>query len=315
MAFRDGFRAYQNHEYPRAIEDLKYAADHSPTLGDQALLFLALAQTVLNDLAGSVDTLARLVKTYPESVAIDPAEELWAENLLRLGRTIDAAAVASGLLARRPKPRTEQQVRTIEARALIANGNPKAAYAQLMELRDKYPRSDSDAEARVLVDQILTSHPEVADTRSLTYQLHESELLLREGALAHAEMMADVGLGKEPEPSVRAELIWIKARALKPEPERAKAAILEYLQIAPRGPDAAAALEALALIYWHDDQYDEARATLDKLVANFPSSEQAPGAMLRIGRIFEDEHRLDDARAAYRRLAARYPNSDAAEDA
>ena len=315
IAFRDGFRAYQNHDYPRAIEDLKYAADHSPSLGDHALLLLALVQTDQNDFAGSVDTLARLVKTYPESAEIDPAEELWADNLLRLGRTIDATAVAWGLLARRPDPRTEQEVRITQAKALIAIGNPKAAYADLMELRDKYPRSDSDAEARVLVDQILTSHPEVADTHSLTYHLHESELLLREGALAHAEMMVALGLGMEPEPSVRAELIWIKARALKPEPERAKAEILEYLQIAPRGPAAPAALEALGLIYWHDDQYDQARATFDRLVAGFPNSEQAPGAMLRIGRIFEDEHRLDDARSAYRRLAARYPNSDSAEDA
>ncbi|MGA9725321.1 MAG: transglycosylase SLT domain-containing protein, partial [Candidatus Binatus sp.] len=91
--------------------------------------------------------------------------------------------------------------------------------------------------------------------------------------------------------------------------------ILEYLQIAPRGPDAPAALEALALIYWHDDQYDVARATLNRLVANFPGSELAPGAMLRVGRIFEDEHQLDSARAQYRLLAARYPGSDAAEDA
>lgn len=114
---------------------------------------------------------------------------------------------------------------------------------------------------------------------------------------------------------MRAELTWIKARALKPEAERAKAAILEYLQIAPRGPDAPAALEALGLIYWHDDQYELARATLNRLVANFPGSERAPDAMRRVGRIFEDEHRLDDARSEYRRLAARYPNSDAAEDA
>ena len=79
-----------------------------------------------------------------------------------------------------------------------------------------------------------------------------------------------------PEPAVRAELVWVTARALKPEPERAKRAILEYLQIAPRGHDAAAALEALALIYWHDDQDDLARATFNRLVANFPGSELAP---------------------------------------
>ena len=184
-----------------------------------------------------------------------------------------------------------------------------------MELRDKYPRSDTDAEARVLVREILASHPEVADTNSLAYHRAESELLLREGALSEADEQANAGLAMSPEPAVRAELVWVTARALKPEPERAKRAILEYLQIAPSGPDAPAALEALALIYWHDDQYDLARATLNRLVANFPASERAPGAMLRVGKIFEEQHQLDSARAQYRRLAARYPRSDAAEDA
>jgi soluble lytic murein transglycosylase len=184
-----------------------------------------------------------------------------------------------------------------------------------MELRDKYPRSDADAEARALVHSILASDPEIADTSSLTYHRAEAELLLREGALSEADEQASAGLAMAPEASLRAELVWVKARALKPEPERAKSALLEYLQIAQRGPDAAAALEALALIYWHDDQYDLARATLNRLVANFPGSSLAPGAMLRVGKTFEEQHQLDSARAQYRKLAARYPGSDAAEEA
>ncbi|HYL58121.1 MAG TPA: transglycosylase SLT domain-containing protein, partial [Candidatus Acidoferrales bacterium] len=89
----------------------------------------------------------------------------------------------------------------------------------------------------------------------------------------------------------------------------------EYLRIAPRGPSAPMALEALALLYWHDDLYDSARATFGRLIANFPQSSLAPGAMLRIGRIYEEEHKLDSARAQYRRLATRYPGSDAASEA
>src|SRR5277367_1079931 len=184
-----------------------------------------------------------------------------------------------------------------------------------MELRDKYPHSDADAEARSLVNSILASNPAVAETGSLAYHRVESELLLREGALSEADEQANAGLAMAPDAAVRAQLIWVTARALKPEPDRAKRAILEYLRIAPRGPDAAAALEALALIYWHDDQDDQARATFNRLVANFPASERAPGAMLRVGRIFEELHQLDSARAQYRRLVARYPGSDAAEDA
>jgi soluble lytic murein transglycosylase len=315
-AFLDGYRAYQSHDDSGAIVSLKFAADNFPALGDYALYYLAFAQHDQGDLNGSAVTLDRLVKTFPQSVTIDPAEAMLADNLLKLGRNAEASEVASRLIARGPEASIEQGARVTEARSLIALGNPKSAYAQLMELRDKYPRSDADAEARVLVHEILASHPEVvADTNSLAYHRAESQLLLREGALSEADEQANAGLAMSPEPAVRAELEWVTARALKPEPERAKRAILEYLQIAPRGPDAAAALEALALIYWHDDQDDPARATFNRLVANFPGSELAPGAMLRVGKIFEELHQLDSARDQYRRLTARYPGSDAAEEA
>jgi len=157
--------------------------------------------------------------------------------------------------------------------------NPQPVYK---ELRDKYPHSDADAEARSLVNSILASNPAVAETGSLAYHRVESELLLREGALSEADEQANAGLAMNPDPAVRAELVWVTARALKPEPDRAKSAIFQYLRIAPRGPDAAAALEALALIYWHDDQDDQARATFNRLVANFPASERAPRCLMSL---------------------------------
>ncbi len=314
-AFLDGYRAYQGHDNARAIERLKFAADHFPALGDYALYYLALAQHDQGDLAGSAETLQRLVSSYPQSVTRDQAELLLGQNLVKLGRSFEAVAVATRLLGRHPEPSIEQGARIVEARAWIALGKPQAAYTQLMELRDRYPRSDADAEARSLVSSILASNPGVVDTRSLTYHRGEAALLLREGALAEANEQAEMGLAMAPEESIRAELVWVQARAQKPDPDRAKRAILEYLQIAPRGPDAAAALEALALIYWHDNDYAPAREALSRLVAEFPANERAPGAMLRIGKIFEEEHKLDSARAEYRKLAARYPNSDAAEEA
>ena len=314
-AFLDGYRAYQNHDNSRAIDRLKFAASNFPALGDYALFYLALAEHDQGDLNASADTLDRLVRSYPDSVLIDRAEMTLADNLLKLGRNAEAYGVASRLIARTPEASIEQPARIAEAKALVALGNPKSAYADAMELRDKYPRSDADGEARTIVHSLLASNPELADTASLAYHRDESELLLREGDLSASEEQASAGLAMAPEPSVRAELVWVTARALKPQPDRARRAILEYLRIAPRGPDAPAALEALALIYWHDDQDDLARATLNRLVANFPASALAPGAMLRIGRIFEEQHRLDSARAQYRRLAARYPGSDAAQDA
>jgi len=124
---------------------------------------------------------------YPESVMLDRAELQLGETLAKLGRNQEASALAARLLARLPDPPIEQGARIVEARALIALGNPKAAYTQLMTLRDKYPRSDSDTEARALVHSILASNPDVVDSRSLTYHREESGFAATRGAAGGGE--------------------------------------------------------------------------------------------------------------------------------
>src|ERR1035437_6510704 len=163
-----------DHDNARAIDRLTFAADNFPALGDYALFYLALAQHDQGDLNASADTLERLVRSYPDSVMIDRGEIMLADNLLKLGRNAEASAVASRLIARGPEASIEQRARIAEGRALIALGNPKSAYTRLMELRDKYPRSDPDGEARAIVHSLLASNPEIADTASLAYHRDES---------------------------------------------------------------------------------------------------------------------------------------------
>ncbi len=194
-AFLDGYRAYQSHDNARAIDRLKFAADNFPALGDYALFYLALAERDQADLNASADTLDRLARSYPDSVMIDRSEMILADNLLKLGRVAEASAVASRLIARTPEASIEQRARITEARALIALGNPKSAYADAMELRDKYPRSDSDAEARTIAHSLLASNPELADTRSLAYHRDESELTAARGRFVRGRGAGERGAG------------------------------------------------------------------------------------------------------------------------
>lgn len=310
-AFVDGYRAFQARDAARAIAQLKFAVDNFPALGDYALFYLGAAQRDTGDLSGAASTLERLGLDYPQSVLVNRGDLDRAEILLKLGRNAEAAAVAAQLVARGPEPSIEQGARIAQA----ASGDSKGAYVQAMALRDLYPHCDLDAEARRIAYAMLAANPAVADTNSIAYHRSEADLLLREGELEAAVRQARAGLAMAPEAEMRAELKWMEARALKPDPEPARRALLEYLQIAPRGPAAGLALEALALIYWHEDQYDLARKTFGRLVAQFPGSALAPGAMLRIGRIFEEQKKLDPARTQYRKLAARYPSSEAAAEA
>ncbi len=66
-AFLDGYRAYNNHDYARAIDRLKFAADNFPALGDYALYYLGLAQREQGDLNGAVNSFARLLDPIREA--------------------------------------------------------------------------------------------------------------------------------------------------------------------------------------------------------------------------------------------------------
>jgi peptidoglycan lytic transglycosylase len=314
-AFLDGYRAYQNRDYGRAEQQLAIASANFPELADYALFYLASAQRDSGNLTSAAATFASVAADFPQSVLAGRAQLETARALLKLGRFADASGIAAHLAVRTSQPELEQQARLVETKAEAAAGDWRAAYDEFMALRDKYPRAATDSEARAGAYAILSTHPSVADTSSLSYHRAEAELLLRENERALALSQAERALAMAPAVAVRASLLWIEAQALRFNPGRRKGVLLEYLRIAPRGPAAPEVLEALGLLYWHDKKYLSARIELGRIVSHYPWTRLAARAMLRIGRILEDQGRYDAARGEYRRLAARYPESESAAQA
>ncbi len=315
QAFVDGYKAFTGHDYSRAASELAFAASHYATLADYALFYLGEAQAKQGDLASAAATFERLRAEYPQSVMTPRGELELAQILLGLGRATDSYSVATHLSATATDPSLEQNARLLEAEALRAMGRNKDAYDKAMALRESAPHGDADSKARGLAYSILAADPSVSVLPAFDYHRNEAALLLREGIASLALEQAIKALPLAPTASDRVEALWLEAQALKGDSERQKQALLEYLSIAPRGPAASAVLYDLALIYWKEENFDAARATFGKVVAQFPSSSHAPGAMLRIGRIYEELHNYDAARAEYGRLVERYPGTEAAEDA
>jgi soluble lytic murein transglycosylase len=313
-AFADGYRAYRAKNYALAADRLRAAAQSNPVLGDYALYFLGRAQQGQDDLAGAAASFTRLTNEYPASVLAPHGELELAEVQFGLHMNDDASATAARLIATTSDESLERKARLVEARGLAAAGKYRIAYDHAMKLRHLYPRSDEDGPARTLAYELLSRHPGMIATDTLDYHHDEAVLLLEEGQLADARVQAEAALAMSPSAQARIELTWIEARSLKPEPEAQRAELLRYLRLAPSGPDAPKALEALGLLYWHENDYADAVASLAKIAARFPSSKEAPGSIYRIGRIYEEERKYEDARAAYRRLDARYPESEDALD-
>ncbi len=310
-AFAAGYQAYERGDMVSAIQSLQAAGD-AGVLGDYTLYYLGQAQLRQQDLNGAAASFTRLVSRYPQSIFAARAELALANLAMTRSQPAAARGYALAALDRSESAGVQAPARLVLGQALIELGQASAAYQQLQQVRRNYPRSASDAGARALERSLLLSHPELADTSSLTYLTGEAELLLSEGQTGAAYAAASAALALQPPASVRAAMLWTQARASRANRERA---LKSYLAAAPRGPKAPQALFDIARIYWHRKDTAGARMYLRELTADFPDSSLAAGAMLRIGRTYEDEDRFDQARSAYLAAAAAHPHSAAAADA
>jgi soluble lytic murein transglycosylase len=314
QAFVEGYEAYRAHDLMKTIERMTLAADKYPALADYALFYLGSAQRDSGDNQSAAATFRRLSYGYPQSVFADEASLQYAEIEFKLGQPGYAQAAAAALIARNPAADIDQRARLVEARAMLARGDVQGAYGRLQALREKYPQESADGEARTLAYSIVAAHPDLIDTHSLGYHRREAALLLHEGESAMALSQIYAALALDPPPSVHAEMLWLRARALRAYPDREALALNAYLKYAPHGEKAADALYRLGHLQWRTDDTKAARATFARLVEGFPASDLAPAAMLDIGRAYEDDTQWDPARAEYLRLVRSYPHSTQAAD-
>lgn len=313
-AFVEGYQAYRDRDYMKAIERMTLAANKYPALADYALFYLGSAQRDNGDHISAAVTFARLRDGYPRSVFAGQAALEYARLELQLGNLDDARTAAAELAALSPGADLEQQARLVEARAALGLGDARGAYDQAQALREKYPQGATDADARALAYSIIAAHPDLIDAHSLGYHRRESALLLSEGQPAMAMRQIDAALALAPGAPMHAELLWLEAHALRAHPNREAQALRGYLKLAARGPKASQALYRLGHLYWRLGDTTTARAMFSKVVGSFPASALAADAMFDIGRTYEDDGDWNLARAGYLRLVRSYPHSSSAAE-
>ncbi|HEY2525527.1 MAG TPA: transglycosylase SLT domain-containing protein [Candidatus Binataceae bacterium] len=314
QAFVEGYQAYLARDLMKTIERMTLAAEKYPALADYALFYLGSAQRDSGNEQSAAATFRRLSLSYPQSVFADQASLQYAEIEFKLGRLGDAQAAAAALAARNPAADIDSPAMLIGARSALGLGDAGGAFRQLQALREKYPQGAEDAEARTLAYSIAAAHPDAIDTHSLDYHRREAALLLHEGQSSMALAQCDEALALGPPPSVRAETLWLRARASRVNSEREMLALNAYLKYASHGDKAPEALYRLGHLQWRTGDTQTARATFTRLIEAFPASPLAPAAMFDIGRAFEDDANWNAARAEYLRLVRSYPHSDEAAD-
>jgi peptidoglycan lytic transglycosylase len=315
QAFVEGYNAFQRGDWLAAIERMHLAAAQVPELIDYALYYQGCARRENGDFAGAAVTFRRLAASYPHSVLADRAEIAFAEIELKLAHPDLARLAVRTVVDRTSDSALEQTARLILIRALEASGDFRSAYSEAQSLRESFPRGAADPAARKAAYAILAAHPSVAATGTLSYKRGEGALLLREGRVAAALEKLAAALAMKPPPALRAEIVWLEAKASRGSPESQRAALNRYLALAPAGSHAPAALSALAHSWWRVDNTELTRHYFNRLVHEFAGNALAPKALFGIARTYEDDGDRKAARIQYQRLIARYPSSEAATDA
>lgn len=311
-AFLEGYEAYRRRDYFEAMERMQLASRTLPDLADYALFYLGHADRASGNTPDAISAFRQLSVDYPQSVLADAGALEYARLELDSGRP-DLALPAALEVAARGGASAAQDARMLIARAKFASGDFRAAYDEAQRLRDQFPTGSNDADARALAYRILRDHPGLVDTSSLGYRMAEASLLLREGQPSLALAQIHAALATSPPLSTRAELTWLLAEASRADVQRNRAALIRYLALAPAGPHAPAALNALAHSYWRADDTAQARLYFGRIVRRFAAA--APTALFELGRTYEDDGAFDSARTNYLSVLRRFPDSEAAADA
>jgi soluble lytic murein transglycosylase len=314
QVFVEGYQDYHRGDWIGTIERMHLAATRVPELADYALYYQASAERQNSNPTAAAADFSRLAAAYPFSVWANDARLAYGQIELTAGRPDLALDAAQEVRDRNPDPGDDSQARLMIAQALQAQGDARGAYDAAQELRQLYPQGANDAAARALAYQILATNPAIVDTESLSYLHNEAALLLREGQPSLALERIDDALATSPPLSIRAELLWLEARASHGNPASERAALSQYLALAPQGAHAANAFSVMAHSWWRSGDTDQARTFFERLTRQFPSSDLAPEAMFDIGRTYEDDGDYASARSAYHQMVARYPDSDYGAD-
>jgi soluble lytic murein transglycosylase len=313
-AFVEGYHAYQQRDMIVTIGRMRLAASQLPELADYALFYLASAERESGDRQSAADDFRRLTLMYPQSVWANHAGLEYARLELKLGHPDYALAAASRVVSETSDPEIAQNARLTMAYALIATASWREGYNQAQEIRRMFPTDPADSAARRLASGTLRAHPTVINLTPLDYHRTEAALLLREGDNNAALDEIGAAMGLRPPRSVQAELTWLSAQASRSQPERMRIQLQRYLELAPRGAEAAAALNRLAHLYWHENATGIARSYFHRLFKEFPQAELAPTVMFEVGRTYEEDGDLQSARLAYQALVRHYPSTETAVD-
>lgn len=300
-------------QYSEAIPPLEALCPTYAEMADYCLHYLALSRARSGDEAGADALWAQLASTHPQSLL---APRAYLERA-RLRRAAGDLITARALLATaRASEDDDVSLRALLELAAIdrADGNPGAAYDDLMAARTRAPSTPLGREAKRQIVELRQQYPDL-DPRGAALDA-ELRLLIKEGDYAAARDAADRLLASAPA-AERPQLLRLRADT-ELGAGQTELGLATLQDIVRQYPDSDAAPEAqwrYASLLWNRDRNDEARAAYLEFRRRYPAHARMPEVIYALARIAQGDGQPDEAVALYASLADRYPTNGLAGEA
>lgn len=277
----------------------------STPLHDYAALLLAQSLVRTGDLSAARAAAARAADSAPDGRQTPSALKQTAAVLSAAGDEAGAAGLYRRFVERYPEHPDAARVRLDLARSLLAERRMPEARRALIDLWLLAPATPEAADAAQQL-KLLDARGDVGPRPSPKQRVERAERLLSAGAadLAGSEATALLDTGLPGDLGARALRIVADANRRSGKADAALAAVKRGLAEAP--PDRRAPwLQELARLQQRRNR-DQAIATLDMLVRDYPKSAEAAEALELKAHLLEAASRHADAEAVYQRLAEGY---------
>lgn len=299
-----GFAFYRSGEYAKAAEQLEVAAK-SPEQAATATHWIGMTRKALRDAQAAIDAFRTVIEKHADAPVADESRFQLADATLRAGQYDEAVGLFEQVAARNPEgPHAAESIYFAGEAALLA-GDLDRASAFVERFNKEYGRTAYRMQNRLLAGRIAEARAGAADVSKEDKERLERQALddyeavlevseldatkskarfqvarLRERRGEPAEALAAAGpLVERAEaegagsPFLDALIIAARARLALNESDAAATAATKYLELAPDGPQADAALAERAVARLAGGKADDAKADWTSLRDRFPKSD------------------------------------------
>ncbi|HWR36287.1 MAG TPA: transglycosylase SLT domain-containing protein [Clostridia bacterium] len=294
-----GYAHILDRDYDKALLPLEKAQPRAGELGDYVLYFKALSYGSRGDSEKVIATLKDFTKTWPESVFLRDAVDVYGDALVAAGRPNEAVEFLEA--NRQP---TRADVELALGRAYLKAGNPQKAAEVLRHIYYTMPGSGEAAQASTLIDTISA-------TTTLA-PASFSDRMLRARLLAQSNRWTDAAredraLLNDAPPDQRANVSVALGVALRRSGNASEGRrLLE--QTEATGEANAERLYNLGEIARSEDNESAVIDNLGQMRKTAATSSWFESALLSAGNMYLLKRDYDKAIDQYREIHERFPN-------